>query len=170
MTKRTRINLNIVKTMAEFEQLVDTIAQLQLDQSELTVERDTEKERLLAKFDTQIKGLKTEIERLQTQAATYAQANWKSINPEGKSATSPFARYGFRTGNPTLKLQAKAKEADVAAELHAQGLDQFVVTTYSLNKECIAKAITNDKNPILMQLFRIEQDERFFVECKAQRE
>ena len=99
-------------TRGDFETKIDLIAQFQLDIARLAVERNEAKEAILLNFNTQIAGLKDEIERLQSEALPYAKLNWKSLapTPKAKTAETPLACYGFRTGQPSPKSLTKPRQ------------------------------------------------------------
>lgn len=168
MAKRS--NTEVIKSRAVFESKIDTIAQLQVDVASMIAARDKEKEALLLKWNTKIKDLEKEIKREQTALQSYAQLHWKELGgPKAKTAHTPLANYGFRTGQPTVKLIKRRKEAEVAQELYDEGYDNLVETTHKLDKKAIMKAY-NAGNERVIELFKTDQIERFFVEAKAQQE
>ena len=167
--KSTRVTTAVVSIMPSFEATVNQIAQLQVELGTKTAARAAEVEKVLERYNSDIKPLEKEVERLSTMASAYAQTHWEELSkdPKIKSSETELATYGFRTGNPTVKPIAKVKEADLAQQLHDQGYDAFVCATYTLNKDALLQAV-RDKNPVACQLFKIVQTERFWVEAKAQ--
>jgi len=163
-----RTNTEVTLTRGEFEKNIDLIAQFQLDIDRLTVERDEAKEAILRKYNTQISSLNSEIKALQTEAQTYAKLNWSRLapSPNAKTAETPLASYGFRTGQPTPKALTKKKEADLAEQLYNDGLKDYVNVKFKLNKTAIVKALRAGVEAIT-KLFKLNQAERFYVEAKA---
>lgn len=172
MKRTKRTNTEVMKSRGEFEEAIDTIAQLQLDLAGMIVARDKEREDVLARHGARIKSMELEIKTLQTAAQAYASVNWEALaKPCARTADTVFAHYGFRTGNPALKAIGKRRLADIAEELHEAGHDAYVKaeTKISLNRPAIIKAVSKGV-AVVSRLFKVDQAERFFVEAKAQQD
>jgi phage host-nuclease inhibitor protein Gam len=116
MSKRTKTE--VIISRAIFEQKVDTIASLQVSIQTLEAERDTRVEAILLHYNAQIKAHETEIKAEQQACQAYAQLNWSQLAPDGlRSAETPLATYGFRTGMPQVKKLVNRTEEEMAAEL-----------------------------------------------------
>jgi len=81
-----------------------------------------------------------------------------------RSADTPLATFGFRTGMPTVRKIVDQTEDEIAVLL---GHTSFVITKHSLNKPAILAALQSGSE-MLAKLFRISQGETFFIEAKAQ--
>ncbi len=168
MSKRTKTE--VIISRAIFEQKVDTIASLQVSIQTLEAERDTRVEAILLHYNAQIKAHETEIKAEQQACQAYAQLNWSQLAPDGlRSAETPLATYGFRTGMPQVKKLVNRTEEEMAAELFAQGQTAYVNTKHSLDKPAILKALQAGCD-WLAKLFTITQGETFYIAPKAQQE
>lgn len=166
MSKRTKTEVIISRSI--FEQKIDTIASLQVASQALAAERDSRVEAILQHYNTQIKGHETEIKAEQRACQAYAQLNWSQLAPDGlRSAETPLATYGFRTGMPTITKTVDRTEEALAAELYAQGQTSFVNTKHTLDKPAILKALQAGSD-WLSKLFTVTQGETFYVAPKAQ--
>jgi phage host-nuclease inhibitor protein Gam len=165
----TRTSITTTTTRGEYEQLVDTVAQLQLDLRALELERDEAKERVLAQYEARIKSYKEEIKNLMKDAQGYAKEHWQSLapNPKAKTHETAFARAGFRTGQPTLKLLSKGKRDDCAMQLYNEGHHDLVDVVYTLNIKACLRALRQGLTALTTR-FKITQTERFYVEPKAE--
>lgn len=163
-----RSKTEVIIARATFESKVDTIAQLQVSIAALEAERDSRVEVILKHYNDQIKAYQTEIKSEQQACQAYAQINWPQLAPDGtRSAETPLAIYGFRTGMPQVKKLVNRTEDDLAAELYAQGQTGFVSTKHSLDKPAILKALQAGCE-WLSKLFTVTQGETFFIQPKAQ--
>ncbi len=163
-TKRLKPEADIA-TRAEFENVLDAIAQHQLIRDAMVLERDNELTNIREEFDPRINDQNELMNALLLRAERYALANRENLFGRLKSATSALTTYGFRLGNPTLKLLSRAWTWDmVMAALKNLGHCQFLVMKESLDKDAMKTQLTEE------QLFgfgcRIDQAETFFVEPK----
>lgn len=175
---RLKTKTEVISSRAIFEQKIDTIAQHEVSIQTLEAERDAKNEALLLHYNTQIKALKKESEGDMKVCLAYAKEHRSELAEKDKrSADTPLATYGFRTGMPTVEKLDKRKEEDLANELYDQGHKPLVTTKHSLDKPAILKtlqavqALKADAQAgfkWLTNLFKIDQGETFYVSPKAQ--
>lgn len=165
MARRT--NTNTFETREAFENAIHQITDHQLSIASLEAERDTQKDCVLNKYNTQIKCREAEIKTLQTAAMAYASEHWAELapSPTARSADTARARCGFRTGQPTVQPK-EGTVTDAAQHLYDAGWVEYVETKVSLNKPAILKAL-QEKVKVIADLFKTKQTERFYVEAKA---
>lgn len=161
-----KVKVQIINSRAEFEQQIDVCAQLETDQRALEAELDKKVLALKEKYSEQIKSIKRQTDSISKACAVYAQTN-PEIFGSAKSAETPLAKYGFRTGQPTVKTLGKLKECDALAAVlkHAEG-SQYSTAKYSLDKSAIRFGIERGVE-WLKRLFYVEQAESFFIEPKV---
>lgn len=161
-----------IESRAIFEQKIDTLAALEVQIQTLEAEEAKAKEALLAQYESQIDAIRKEQEGDLKLCADYAKLHWNDLAEKDKrSADTPLATYGFRTGMPQVAKTVKTKEEIIANQLHAYGHDDVLTVSYSLNKPAILKLLQDTAHAApewLKKLFRVKQDETFFVNPKAQ--
>lgn len=169
---KRRTNIEITMTPEEFNDSVNRVAELQLDVAALELERDQEKERILAEYNGKISDLNTHIKAEMLKAQNYAEKNWGTLAPNAtaRSSSTELANFGFRTGQPTIKVLEKGKkQEDIAEQLQDADHAEYVTVKLALNKPAILKAYRNGV-ALIKSLFEVNQTERFFVEAKATKE
>lgn len=154
----------VIENRPQFDATVDAICKLQLDREERVTERD----RLIAdvrmKHDTEIERLGEEISAKLVLCEKYATTHRDTLFGKLKSAASSLGMFGFRTGNPTLKLlNRKWKWNDVVATLKATGRLDLIITKEDPDKNGLKK-LPDDELATLG--LRIDQEESFFIEPK----
>jgi len=155
-----------IASRAEFEAVLDSIATGQIERDALVLDRDNELLNIREEFDPKINALNERMNALILRAERYALANRESLFGKLKSAASALTTYGFRLGNPTLKLLNRRWTWDgVIAELKQQiGGRRFIVTKESVDKDAMKTQLNEDQlNAVGC---RTVQDETFFVEPK----
>lgn len=159
-----------IESRAVFEQKLDVIAQQAVSIQTLEAERDKAKEDILKHYNDLIAAIEKEQQSEMKLCAAYAKPHWDEIAEKGKrSAETPLAIFGFRTGQPQAAKKGKRKEEDIAEDLHKAGHDDVLTVKRVLNKPAILKLLQAPKVPEwLSKLFRVKQDETFFVIPKAQ--
>jgi phage host-nuclease inhibitor protein Gam len=154
----------VIETRAQFDSTVDSICRLQLDREE----RITERDRLIAdvreKHDPEIERLGEEISAKLVLCEKFATTHRETLFGKIKSAASSLGIFGFRIGNPTLKLlNRKWKWTDVVATLKATGRLDLIITKEDPDKNGLKKLAAEELATIGL---RIDQDETFFIEPK----
>lgn len=154
----------VIETRAQFDSTVDAICKLQLDREERVTERDRLIADIREKHDTEIERLGEEISAKLVLCEKFATTHRDTLFGKLKSAASSLGLFGFRTGNPTLKLlNRKWKWTDVIATLKATGRLDLIITKEDPDKNGLKKL--PDEELATLGL-RIEQEETFFIEPK----
>jgi phage host-nuclease inhibitor protein Gam len=167
MSKNTRIKAESdITSKMEFEQTLDLIAEYQLKRDAMVVDRDAEILAAREKFGPQIETIEDRMKALVLSAEKYATIHRETLFGKLKSAATALTVYGFRTGNPTLKLLNKKWSWETVLEaLKATAWGrQFLVTKESVDKD-VLKAQADDVQLATVGC-RVEQTEAFFVEPK----
>jgi phage host-nuclease inhibitor protein Gam len=163
-----------IESRAIFEQKIDVIAQQAVSIQTLEAERDKAKEAVLKKYNDQIAAIEKEQESELKLCAAYAgQRRDVLFAKDKRSADTPLATFGFRTGMPQVAKIGKTAEADLATLLHKDGHDEVLSISYNLDKPSILKRLQDTANAApewLKKLFKVKQEETFFVTPKAQQE
>lgn len=154
----------VIETRAQFDSTVDAICKLQLDREERVTERDRLLAEIREKHDPEIERLGEEIAAKLVLCEKYAITHRDTLFGKIKSAASSLATFGFRIGNPTLKLlNRKWKWSDVVATLKATGRLDLIITKEDPDKNGLKKLPDAELATIGL---RIEQEETFFIEPK----
>jgi phage host-nuclease inhibitor protein Gam len=180
-----RIKAQPITTRSEFLAIVTTLAQLEAQRRQIDAARDLQLQSVNLKFDAQLAPVAEKIKGQFALAEAYADTHRDELLPkDAKSVEAPLARYGWRTGNRTVKLLARVTEENAIAALKAQGLDGYVLTTESLARSLILADCSDDKTlkvaivrpgGIAQNLqvalsdvgLKIAQAETFFIEPKS---
>jgi len=154
-----------IATRAEFECVLDNIANGQLERDALVLERDNEIMQLREEFDPKINALNERMNALVLRAERYATIHRETLFGKLKSAASALTAYGFRLGMPTLKLLSKKWNWEQVLEaLKAKGLTQFVVVKEAPDKDAMKIQLADAD--LAAVGCRVDQSETFFVEPK----
>ncbi|HZZ20291.1 MAG TPA: host-nuclease inhibitor Gam family protein [Opitutaceae bacterium] len=164
----TRIKATVLKSRAEFDQVVDRLASATVDLRKLEAKRDERIQEVREKHEPDIAVLKVEIDAMALNLEKFAAANRDELMPGRiKSGETSLARFGFRFGNPTLKLLNKSWSWEkVVAELKARLLTGYVRTTEEADKEGLRIHLTPEQ--LAGVGCRVTQSETFYVEPKDQ--
>ncbi|MBO6102042.1 MAG: host-nuclease inhibitor Gam family protein [Opitutales bacterium] len=166
---RTNSLIQYYNSRDEFESDIDQIALLQLKREQLKAARDIESQKILHKYNSEIRVLDATIEAIQLRALPYAQQNRERLFGKQKSASCSLAIYGFKLGNKSL-VNISGESDEIAAKMFlANGRPECVTTVYKLNKDAIKRALKNG-DVVVSNSFKFEQSERFFVEAKTDKE
>ena len=169
MATRTNITLPKFNTRDEFESVIDEIARLQIQQKKLEAERDIESQKVLEKFNPEILAIADRLAELQNSVVPYATANAERLFGKARSASCSLAIYGFKKGNKKIVNVSGYADNIVAKELFDGEHLDCVEVAYKLNKKGIQKAL-KEGNPVVIANFEEQQDERFYVEAKTDKE
>lgn len=155
-----------IETRKQFDETVDEICRLQLDREEKVTARDRRLAEIMETSNPSIERIGEEIAAKLLLCEKYATTHRDSLFGKLKSACSSLATFGFRTGNPTLKLlNRKWKWNDVVAALKSSGRFDFVRTKEEPDKDGLKKLPDDELASIGL---RIDQDEAFFIEPKRE--
>lgn len=159
--------LPAIESSAKLLETIDDIARLEVSIRAKEAKRDHAIQTVRIEHDVQIEDDKKRLKSLMTLASNFAAANRDTLFAAGmKSAASALARFGFRSGNPTLKvLNNKWTMDDVLVAVKKLG--KFFRTVEELDKESIHAAKLSDAELAQIGL-RLDSGERFFVESKAE--
>lgn len=151
---------------AAFHQAINTIATKRLKLQEIECRRDADIQKIQQTNQTTIDTLKKEINTLAIQCERYATlCRHEILPPERKSSETQLAHYGFRLGQPILKLKHTiAKTVAIFKELN---LKQYIKTKETIDKDAIKAA---HLSPETLSTFgaRIDQNETFYIEPKIE--
>lgn len=165
--KPKKAKLPAIETNAQLHATVDEIARLEVRVRSLEAKRDSAIQHVRIEHDTTIEADKARLASLMKLAATYATVHRSSLFTGGmKSAASALARFGFRSGNPTLKALNNKWNMD-AVLVAVKKLGRYFRTVEELDKQAIHDAKLSDAELAEIGL-RIDSGERFFVESKSE--
>jgi phage host-nuclease inhibitor protein Gam len=162
----TRIKAPTLKSRAEFDAVVDRLAAATVDLRKQEAARDQVLQDVRAEYEPAIVRLTAEIDAMALTLEKYADANRDELLPgKAKSGETALATFGFRFGNPTLKLLSKSWNWDkVVAELKKRALVHFVRTAEEPDKEALRQKLTPEQ--LAGVGCRVTQSETFYVEPK----
>lgn len=162
-----KIKITTISSRAEFESKIDQCAQLETAQHLIEAELAQKVLEIKENYGEQIEAHKKEVKRLTAECAQYAASNTVQLFGKNRSSETALARFGFRTGQPTLKNTGKKKDAEIIAELIKKDANsQYVSKKLSLDKDAIRNAIENGV-VWLKSFFVVQQDEAFFINPKT---
>jgi|GEM_PF-2516401 len=126
-----------------------------------TAARDGAVAKLVADHAPGIEASAADVKKMVAKLQAYAEANKTALLADGaRSVQLASGAFGWRYGNPTVKLDADTDEAAAIETLKRARLGAFVRTVEELNKQAILDA--PDKIADLRGL-SVEQAESFFV-------
>lgn len=164
-TKKTK--LPAIENNDQLHATVDEIARLEVRVRSLEAKRDAAIQHVRIEHDAVIESDKARLTSLLKLAATYATVHRSSLFTGGmKSAASALARFGFRSGNPTLKVLNNKWNMDTVL-VAVKKLGKYFRTVEELDKQAIHDAKLTDAELAAIGL-RIDSGERFFVESKSE--
>jgi len=154
-----------IATRAEFETVLDNIANAQLERDALVLERDNELLQIREEFDPKINAMNDRMNALLLRAERFAAIHRDELFGKLKSSATALTTYGFRLGNPILKLlNRKWSWEQVLEALKAKSLVQFVIAKETPDKDAMKTQL--DDAQLAEVGCRIDQAEAFFVEPK----
>jgi phage host-nuclease inhibitor protein Gam len=161
-----------INSRAEFDSTVDDIVILQNELNAQISIRDTRIQEIQSEHNPAIEDLKRRIQDSLHQAEAYADSHRLSLfSPGYKTARTPLAEFGFRTGQPTLKTLPKITWARVLDRLQA-AVDRggkwtkLVRTKAEPDKEAIRANL--DAGELAEVGLYVDQAEAFWVEPKTE--
>jgi phage host-nuclease inhibitor protein Gam len=180
----TRIKLPTLKTREDFDFAIGEVAQITVQIRKIEAARDHTVQAIQAAYGGHISPLQARCNALVAQAEQYAEAHRDELLPgKLKSADTPLATFGFRTGMPALKLLSKWTWEKVLEHLRTSyGLDCFIRNKPDVDKAKIIAAtedgalsfptLTPDGEEMTFEIpvaqigVKIVQEETFFIEPK----
>lgn len=166
MSSKRKTKLPAIQTNDQLIATVDDIARLEVSIRAREAKRDAAIQLVRIEHDTQIEEDKARLTSLMKLSSTYATVNRQSLFGSAKSAASALARFGFRSGNPTLKVLNKKWSMESVLE-KLKSIGRFTRTVVEIDKESIHAAKLSDVELAELGL-RIDSGERFFVESKSE--
>jgi len=156
-----------ITTATEFAAVLDTIAQDQLAREQALLDMESEINIVRERYEPVTRTLGDRISSAVLRAEKFATVNRESLFGKLKSASTALTLYGFRLGQPTLKLLNKKWSWEtVIAALKANDLAQFVVTKETPDKDGMKAQLSDEQLACVGT--RIDQVESFFVEPKRE--
>jgi phage host-nuclease inhibitor protein Gam len=165
--KTTRIKaISDVGSRAEFDELLENIATMQLAKERLELRRDARLLTVLKEFNPDITDLGEKMETAVLRAEKYATTHREELLPgKKKTAETGVAFFGFRTGNPTLVLLNRQWTWTKVLEAMKQfSLSSFIITKEAPDKDAMKSRLAPAQLATLGT--RIEQHETFFIDPK----
>jgi len=169
MAPKTRIKpAPDIASRAEFDAVLDSIAEDQIHRDQLVLDRDAKLNTVREEFDAEIELHNTRMSAAVARAERYAAIHRESIFGKLKSAATALTYFGFRTNTPSLVLFSRNWSwKSVLEAIKQRGLLHLVITKESVDKDAV-KAQLDDATRAAIGT-RIEQLEVFFVEPKREK-
>ncbi len=169
MSKSSRLKAPSLSSRSEFVRCVDDLARTTVALRKLEARRDEQIQKIRAEWEPSVREAAARCESSTLLVEKYAEEHREEVLPgKLKSGETALAVFGFRLGNPTLKLLKRGCSWEgVVAALKLLGLSQFIRVIEEPDKDGIKNA--NLPKEQLDQLgVRIDQNESFYVEPKEQ--
>lgn len=168
--KSSRIKPPALTSVRHFFETVDSIAREMVILRQLEARRDEALQETRRSFEPILAAPTENIKNLTLLAASYAAANKDDVLPgKHKSAETTLAKYGFRTGSPTVKARSGWTMKAVLTCIRERKLLHFLrQPEVEIDKNALLAARKTFK---LEEIgIRVFQDEGFFIEPKDQAE
>ena len=164
----TRLKASSFSTIAEFTDAVDRIAELQVKLRSAEARRDAEIQTVRDRHEPSVEKIGGELQSLLVLAEKFAETRRAELFPTvKKSADTALACFGFRIGNPTLKLLNRKWSWESVLEAVKRSFPgQFVRLSEAVDKDALKVQLTDEQRAEVG--CRIDQVETFFVEAKDQ--
>lgn len=168
MTKKITTRSTGLATLAEFEQCINSIADLTTQRDKAQAKLDKAILSAREQYGQPVETLNNLIAAKLAQAEQFATRNRESLITDGtKSAETGKARWGWRLGNPTLVLLSrKFTWRAVVDKLRDLGMTTYLKLSDPKPDKDKLKAELDDEQLATLGL-RIEQTEAFWVEPKT---
>ncbi len=157
-----------ISTKDQFENLVNRIAILQTQRTRIATDRDAQINAITVLAAESLDPLDDQIAELLQAAETFADQNRELLfGTDKKSAETALCDYGFRKGNPTLKLiNSKWKWERVVTTLQAKKMQRFIRMKPEPDKDAMKTDLTTEQLKALG--CEIDQKETFWAEPKVE--
>lgn len=163
-----RITPKSIKTDTAFFEAVDKVARIEVELAGIRATRDKAIQAINETYKPTLDPLEDQRDLWLKLAEEYAAENRADLLPKDtKSGESTQAFYGFRLGQPTMKLLSRKWSWEKVVEsLKATYAARFVRTKEEPDKEKLRSELTDAE---LAEVgLRVDQTERFFVEPKTE--
>jgi phage host-nuclease inhibitor protein Gam len=166
MPKSTRIKAPAIATRADFDAAIDALARNEVSLRIAEARRDAKIQQARELFEPEIVSLTEMRDALALAAEKFAEEHRDELFPgKLKSAETPLAHFGFRLGQPTLKLLNRKWTWDgVLDALQAHGLSRFIRVRREPDKDGLKQHCPPEQLAAIG--CRIDQAETFYVEPK----
>lgn len=157
-----------IETRAKFDEAVDCIARLQVQIAAVKAKRDKRIQALNEEFKAELEPLEDKRDLQLKLAEEFAEENRAELFPKGlKSTETTHAVFGFRIGQPTLKVLSKKWTWDKVVEaLKAKYAGRCGRTKEEPDKDALRNELTDAE---LAEVgVRVDQEDRFFVEPRVE--
>lgn len=169
---KTRISKRVVNAVSdeEFLSALATVAQNDAQQQKINAQMDERITAIRKKYAPELERLQEGISEATEVVETYCDENPQLFTTR-KSYETPHGTVGYRTGTHKLKLIKGFKLAQVLDNIKAY-LPGYIRTTEEIAKDrLIADRNTEEVIEHLPKCgYKVEQDERFFIELKKEAE
>lgn len=163
MSKRLKSS-TAIETRAQFDTAVDECCHLQLDLEKLVVKRDKQLAKIREEHDPEIERITEQMRAKVVLCEKYATTHKDTLFGRAKSAAASLGIFGFRTGNPTLKLlNRKWKWDDVVNAIKSSDRLELLRVKTEANKDALKQLPDEEQAKFGV---RTEQEETFFIEPK----
>jgi phage host-nuclease inhibitor protein Gam len=167
----SRIKFPKLNDQAAFSVAVDGVAHIAVQINCLTAQCAKAVQEAQLRFNPYIEALEEQQNALLAQAEKFAEAHREELLPgKAKSADTPLATYGFRTGMPQLKLKSKFTWGKVIATLIAEKRTMWLRTKVDAAKDAIIAACQArpETAAIADRIgMKVIQEEAFYIEPKV---
>jgi phage host-nuclease inhibitor protein Gam len=167
--KTKRIKAPSLSTRTEFDATVDEIARLTVELRKQEARRDARIQAIRTEYEPACGALIDQIKGLTLAAEKFADENRKDLFVgKAKSSETSLALFGFRIGNPTLKLLSKAWTWERVVEtLESLQLTAFIRRPDpEPDKDALKQKL--DEVALAKVGCRVDQSETFYIEPKEQ--
>ncbi|HRI83183.1 MAG TPA: host-nuclease inhibitor Gam family protein, partial [Opitutaceae bacterium] len=139
MPKPTRIKAPSIATRVDFDAAIDALARNEVSLRIAEARRDAKIQDVREQFEGEIVSLTEMRDALALATEKYAREHRDEVLPgKLKSAETPLATFGFRLGQPTLKLLNRQWSWEKVMEaLTARGLAALIRTKREPDKEAL---------------------------------
>lgn len=170
--KTTRAKSTGLATRFAFEETVDRVSFIQVELRQLKAERDARVQQAQLHHADLITELEDELKAKLALCEKFADEHRTDLLAgKAKSADTPVARWGFRTGMPQLKLLSKWTWEKVLVAIKAAGDASFIRTKEEVAKDVIlswAQENATQAAQTLPQIgVKVAQAETFYIEAKV---
>lgn len=165
-----RIKAPCIESAAQFQRVIDDIALATVQLRKLEATRDAKLQAIRTEWEPTCIQQVDRIKALGLMAEKYAAEHRDELFPgKAKSADTPLATYGFRTGMPSLKLLSKWSWEKVLQILEQFQMLSFVRTKLEVDKDAIIREARDGliSGRQLSDIgVKLVQNEAFYIEPK----
>lgn len=149
--KTKRIKAPSLPDEKSFVAVVDHAARTQTQIALIVAQRERAIQRVQATYAERLEPLETELKQAVSLAEKYADEHRDELLPKDrKSAETGLATFGFRLGNPTVRIIGKVKEEVILALLATRKLFDFIRTKQELDRDRILASYRKSDGVLLL--------------------